>query len=404
MGLPHFNWSLTLLGLCIFTFTIITYWISIGVVGILIGVVGLLVGRDRLRVPLPIWLYGAFLLWAYISSFASPYQDVAIETVMERLKLLVIMLIAVCALRTEGQLRFYLLFYLGCFILFPVRGTFVGGDDYQGRAVWNHIYSNPNDLAALSLIALGFAFGLYKSEPSRTLVRFGAGISVILLLVVILRTESRGAFLGLLVIISVPVATMLVKQRLRTIGSVVAVVFLISHLVPESLWERLSGMQKITNVETIAEADKWGSAGERFEIAKIAWRIFDDHSFFGVGLGAYRLAHVMYAPSMGARDTHNTYLNLAAEVGLPGLLLWCAFIGSVVLYAYRSQRQVGMGMLATQQRWITRGLIGYLVAGIFGSYSHYTSLYLLLAVLWCSATLLRRAIPCTANHAELKRG
>src|SRR6266480_7527439 len=196
LGLPRFQWSLTLLGLCVFTFSVVTYRLPAGDVGVAIAAVGLVLQLDKVRVPLPVWLYGAFVLWASVASLLSPYADVAFAHVLESLKLFVIMLIIVNALRTEGQLRFYLLFFLGCFVLFPVRGTLVGSDSVSGRAVWNYIYTNPNDLATLCLIALGVALGL-MFKPPWTLVRLGAGISAILLLVVILLTQSRGAIIGL---------------------------------------------------------------------------------------------------------------------------------------------------------------------------------------------------------------
>ncbi len=150
----------------------------------------------------------------------------------------------------------------------------------------------------------------------------------------------------------------------------------------------MSGIEKLTSTSTIADADAEGSAAERFEIQKVGWQIFVDHPVFGIGLGAYPLANAMYAPNIGKKDTHNTYLNLAAEVGLPGLILWLACFGSVIRFAYRSRKLAPPGVLATQQGWIERALLAYLVASTVGSYSKLTFPYLMLTVLWCSATLL----------------
>jgi O-antigen ligase len=387
LGLPRFDWSLTLVGFCVFTFVVVTYRIRIGEIGIAIGVMGLLFQRGGLKIPVPVWFYAAFVLWAFIGSFASSFPEIAREQIIERLKLVVVMIVAVNALRTEGQLRFYLLFFLGCFILFPVRGTLVGGDTIMGRAIWNYIYSNPNDLAALSLIALGVALAIMFSEPSRTLVQFGAGISVTLLLVVILLTQSRGAFIGLVVGMG-PGTMRLLMKRQRLLVPAVLVVLIIGYVTPTSVWERLAGIEQLTSVETIAQADPEGSAEQRFQIQQVAWRIVGDHPLFGVGLGVYPIANAMYAPELGQRDTHNTYLNLAAETGLPGLVLWCALFGSVLLHASRSRRDMETTTLAAQQIWIERALIGYLVAGLVGTYSALTFPYLMLAVLWCSANLL----------------
>src|SRR5437879_8090838 len=63
LGLPRFDWSLTLLGLCIFTFAIVTYRLPIAEVGIAIAAVGLVLQPRKVRVPSPVWIYGAFVLW-----------------------------------------------------------------------------------------------------------------------------------------------------------------------------------------------------------------------------------------------------------------------------------------------------------------------------------------------------
>jgi O-antigen ligase len=162
----------------------------------------------------------------------------------------------------------------------------------------------------------------------------------------------------------------------------------ISLSIPATVWERLSGITMLTSTSTIAMADPEGSAEQRFAIMKTAWQIFLDHPLFGIGLGAYPNANAAYAPQLGRRDTHNTYLNLAAELGLPGLLLWCALVWSVLGHAYRSRKRAGAGDLAIQQAWLERGLWAYLVAGFFGTYAKLSFPYMILGVLWCSANLL----------------
>jgi O-antigen ligase len=165
-------------------------------------------------------------------------------------------------------------------------------------------------------------------------------------------------------------------------------------------------MVKLTDTSTVAESDLDGSAAERLEILKRGWQIFLDNPIFGVGLGAYELANAAYAPWLsdgGYKDTHNTYLNLAVETGLVGLVLWCALIVSTLRYARRSRRLAGAGRMATQQYWVERAFVGYLVAAIFGTYGALTFPYLILSVLWCSASILDRVEPTTANRIETKR-
>ena len=44
--------------------------------------VQLVLQLGKLRVPFPVWLYGAFILWAFVASLASPYADIALDKVL----------------------------------------------------------------------------------------------------------------------------------------------------------------------------------------------------------------------------------------------------------------------------------------------------------------------------------
>ena len=387
-GLPRFEWSVVLLGLCLFSFSIITYRVPLGEAGAVIGLVGLGLQRGRLRAPFPIWIYGAFVAWAALASLVSPYRGLAGDSAVEHMKVLLIMLIIVNALRTPAQVRFYLMFVLGCFVLFPVRGTLVGGDSIGGRAVWNYIYKNPNDLAMLCMLALGLALGFLFDPRSIRLVRACAAISATLLLVVILLTQSRGAFIGLIAGLAPALLLRAIKRPWRALVFVAVVAVVVDAFVPATAWERLAGVGKLTSTATIAMADPEGSAEERFEIQQVAGKIILDHPMIGVGLGAYPHANAVYAPHIGLKDTHNTYLNVAAETGIPGVLVWLGFMLWTIRFAIRSRRIAPHAELATLQEWMERALWGFMAAGLFGTYAMLTFPYLMMAVLWCSAILV----------------
>ena len=219
LGLPDCKWTMTLLGLCIYSWAIITFKFPIAQLGIAIGLIGLSKVKGSVQTPKPFWLYLAFLFWALMASFMSPFTEVALDTVVERSKLVIVILIALNSFQEEGQLRFYMIFILGCFILFPARGTFVGGDTVQGRAVWTHIYNNPNDLAALCLLAYGVALAIVFSETTWSPVRLGCAASAAILLVVILRTQSRGVFIGVMIATAPGLIPVLLKQIRLAIGA-----------------------------------------------------------------------------------------------------------------------------------------------------------------------------------------
>jgi O-antigen ligase len=401
LGLPDVRWTLPLLGLCVFTFAIVSFYAPVGEFGILIAVVGLLIGGLRLRIPSPVWLYGAFILWSLFAAFGAPNTSTAITEVIEQFKLFLIMIIVVNALRAPGQLKFYLLFFLACYVLFPIRGAlinfYVSGYGTFGRAIWNYIYSNPNDLAALTLIAFSMSLGVgFTSEP-RTLVRWGAVVAGLLTLGVIFLTQSRGAFLGFVIALGIPLSRLGLKHPKAFIPAAIAVAIVGVSVLPESVWDRIGGIRALTSTTSAVEADEEGSAAERLAIQGIALRIVSDYPIFGVGIGAYGIAHNQYDPALGFKDTHNTYLKLAAEVGIPGLILWCVLVMSVLKNARSARQRLPSSELSRQQIWLERGLIAYLIAGIFGSYSSLTFPYVVMALLWTSANLIREEIKLSVS-------
>lgn len=87
--------------------------------------------------------------------------------------------------------------------------------------------------------------------------------------------------------------------------------------------------------EQFTDKDRKGAAQVRIPLNKVAIRIIKDHLFWGTGLGNYTLLTPQYAqfeatPEHSYRDllqhVHNSYLLIAAETGLPGLLFFLGFI------------------------------------------------------------------------------
>jgi len=211
-------------------------------------------------------------------------------------------------------------------------------------------------------------------------------VGVVMLLVVIFMTQSRGVFIGLALGFGPPLAGVVIKRPSR-IFYLLAVAAIIVYWTPDATWQRYAGITNLSSTSTIAKADPEGSAEERWEIQKVAWKIFSDHPVFGVGLGVYPIANAKYSAFLGARDTHNTYLNLAAELGVPGLLLWCSLMFSTLVYVARARQAAGPASNWLQFIWMERAFRGYLVAAVVGTYSGLTFPYLILSVLWCAATI-----------------
>ena len=371
--------------------------------GIYLALLGLVLRPQGLGFPPPLRWAVVFLLWALMSALFAIAPDTAWPALIERLKALVIFFVVVNVLRTPQQLRFYVLLILVAFVIYPARGTlinYVTGNTLFGRAIWNQMYSNPNDLAALTLLMLGLALAIATVKTQDVRVRRAAAAFVPVMLLIILLTQSRGVFLGLLVGFGPPLLARL-RKRPSGMAPVLVVLAVIAVLVPAASWHRLGGITNLT--ETIAEADKKGrpparedrfeqfaadSARERFEILKTGLHIAASHPVLGVGIGCYREANARYAPQLGERDAHNTYVSLAAEMGFPGLLLWLGLVGSVLAQVRRRRAHLEADDRTIQVLWIERAVIGFLVAGFFATYAGLTMFYLFLGILWAASNVL----------------
>jgi len=383
-------WTPTFVLFLVYVFIILTNRIPGATFVMGAALLSLLVQRQALRAPPFLWLLAAWLAWAVLGYAVTSYPDRVWASLTEHGKILLVVLVAVNALRTPAQIRVFLILLVVSYILFPIRSTLTNyllGYTLLGRAVGPFIYQNPNDLAAHTILMLGPALVLVTTLTRKSLLRWFAVGAVVLLLITILLTQSRGGFLGLLGL-GLPAGIGLARRRPRLVPVCAALVGLALLFAPAGLWERLGGLTKAANVETIRDMDPEGSAEQRFAVLKTAARIVSDHPLLGIGLGAYGFANADYSPALGLKDTHNTYMNVAAETGLPGLALFLALITSVLLGARAARRRGANAASPAQKeivRWLQLAVIGYLIAGVFGSYARLSVPYVFLALLWSAS-------------------
>jgi O-antigen ligase len=382
------QWSLTFIGVLGYIFASTTFRLPIGAPSVAVALVGIALLPGRFRFPSSAGFFLAFLLWALFGAVMSKWSSVSLETAWELSKVFLIFIAMVNALRTRSQAWFFMVFFLFCFGTHPARGTVINyftGNTLFGRAGWYMgTFDNFNDLAALTLLQLSMAVALLMTEKWG-LVRLGALAGVLIFPFMILVTQSRGVFLalGLFTLLSV----LGMKRKLRGVLVLAGLGGVLVLMSPEGVWERLKGLRNITNTEDLRTVDREGSAEQRYMLLQAGIQIAAANPVLGVGLGTIAYANGDVSDVLADRDAHNTYVTLAAENGIPGLVLFLFLVGGTIMRSRRVRRRVRDTLPngAEQLRYLELGLICFCAAGMFGSYGRLSFLYVHLALIWALA-------------------
>jgi O-antigen ligase len=386
------QWTLLYIGFLGYVLAITTYRLPIGDISMGVALIGLLTQRDRFRMPGLLAGLGIFLVWCVIGYAVT--RDPGLVWIRLQIvgKLWIIGIVAANALRTREQIRFFMVWWLACFAFYPVRGAifnyYIYHETVIGRAAWNYIFSNPNDLAAYCILMLGLALGLLSMER-RGPVKLGTIAGLAMLPFLILLTRSRGAFLGFAVFLLIVI--MGHRKRFQALLVTAVLATIVFSVAPADVLDRVQGLKSVEDTGDLKDADQEGSAYQRFEIWKVARTIIKDYPITGVGLGAYPAMHARYArraqfdpTALGRRDTHSTYLNLTAETGFVGVFIYLFAYISTLLSINKVRRRAKKVLPHTSQALFVflSGILGFFGAATFGSMAHVSFLALTVIVAW----------------------
>jgi O-antigen ligase len=221
--------------------------------------------------------------------------------------------------------------------------------------------SETNYFAAnlLLMIPLAFVLAYQQRTTGRRLLWLGGGGVLVLALYM---TSSRGGFLGLLV------AGVHFVYRRRGLGAAVGVLLLLLasvFVLPTDVGERaLATLTDTGDMPAGLDASNQAHAALFFA----GFRMIADSPIFGVGPLNFRALSTLYTGLDVSLMAHNTYLELAAELGLIVLgvfLLLVLFTFSTLRRAARLDASPEARELAGWADGMRSGLIGFLVAATF---------------------------------------
>jgi len=288
------------------------------------------------------------------------------------------------AIRSAQDARLLMAFLAAGGVIFSVYAKQHAYLDSSGRPS-GIIFYDANDLALIAATSIPVALGLAHTARSM-LMRLAWLLGTAALLSTVLWTVSRGAFLALIAMgVYLLFSPVLPKARR---GMVVgAAVLAIAVLGGQSY---LNTMRTMLNPESDYNFSGKSDNG-RGEVWKRGMSYVWKRPVLGAGVRNFTAAdgHSELSESKAANGrghkwsrAHNSYIEIAAEMGIPGFLAFVtAIIAALVAVHRRAKASRGASdHAATLSSYLTAALITYAVGGFFLSAEYFPLLYALIGI------------------------
>jgi len=362
-----------------------------------------------LKSPLPRLMIALFVVVCLSVPFGISIGNSGRMILFGYSKLVIVVLLAMLAVRTARDLSALMWGYvLGCGIL-AFFATFVfklKEGDLLARL--SDLYTWDANDAGLIFVS-GIPIALLLAQTSRGWWKRLALAVVLLSLVAVVRTGSRGAFVGM---VALGVGLLFLARAVspaKRLGLVIATVLGFVLFAPEDYRNQMRSLLSPT------EDYSWTSTQGRKELAKRGMT-YMVNSPFGIGIDNfgkaecstlswwYRVRSIKGGVKCSA--PHNTWVQAGAETGVLGFVLWIALIfggiGTMVKWTGKVPRAWRTGtaerrFLAAGPGYLATALFGFAAASTFVSFAWQEFAYLLVGFAVSFATLIRAELKAERN-------
>jgi len=296
------------------------------------------------------------------------------------IRCIIMFIVIVNVVRTRARLNGLLFLALAAAVWLSVEAindarlglATVEGYRVGGRGV--SIFGNSNDMALYLVTILPISIALLFGSRGMARKLLYCACAALMMTAIVL-SYSRGAFIGLIIVLIFLAIKLGSRHRVGIVLAVLSLGAAIVLVVPDRYGGRLLSIL-MPGLDTSGSAD--ARRGELFRSLHIALR----HPIFGIGMGNY-------GPEMSYRGqvTHNAYTQVAAEMGLAALAFYLMFIvkplrklGQIARETFDARDNSHFYYMAVG---LQAGLIGYMVSSFFLSVAYTWYVYYLVGYALC---------------------
>ncbi len=331
------------------------------------------------------YLLLAFIGWCAISTAWSQSRGLALESVMRYSLDAFLIPIAFAAVRgRKDAINILAAVVVGASVaaVSAIISPPAAESAIAGRAAGT--VGDPNELAAALIIGLAVAGAFAVNRHVSTLLRALSAFAAVLCLAGILFSLSRGGLIGLA---GALVVAIIVGGRWRGRVLTLCATLVLCAVGYFVFFASLPAKERVLNVSG-------GGGTGRLDLWTVGLRMFEAHPLNGVGTGQFAISSVHYLLRPGLIESgafiletpkvaHNTYLNIIAELGVVGGLLFVAilaFSATCTLVAIKRAREAADESMEILLRGLAVGFGGYLVTLLFLSESTEKLLWIMIAL------------------------
>jgi len=247
---------------------------------------------------------------------------------------------------------------------------------------------NDNNLVAVGLAMLLPLFIYFLQQMEGRLARWAAVAGLLLTILAVVATNSRGGLIALMVLGLWYVLT--TRNKALALVLILAAAGVVLQLAPDSWFDRIN---------SINTAQEDGSFMNRVLAWKISSAIALANPVFGLGFDAINVTTIWYtymdAPSLlpfvsperyPPKVAHSIYFQVMGDSGFVGLALFMAVLASAFISRIEIKREVRKR--PKELRWardlsdaLILSLVGYMVGGAGVSLVYYDLVYIVIAML-----------------------